>query len=89
MKARHQPDNGVFEDNFPAVDRLPAIDQSVSQALPKATRLHDVRTVARRLNVSEKTVRRLITRNDLWAYRVGRQLRVSEEELIRYLDRGR
>jgi hypothetical protein len=56
MKARHQPDNSVLGDNFPATDQLPAVDQSVSQALPRAMRLHDVRAVARRLNVSEKTV---------------------------------
>jgi len=37
--------------------------------------------VARRLNVCEKTVRRLIARGELRAYRVGRLLRVSEEEL--------
>jgi hypothetical protein len=33
MKARHQPDNSVLGDNFPAADRLPAVDQSASQAL--------------------------------------------------------
>jgi len=47
--------------------------------------LHDVPAIARRLNVSEKTVRRLIDRNELRAYRIGRQLRISEEELIRFL----
>jgi len=51
--------------------------------------LHDVPAIARRLNVSEKTVRRLIDRNELRAYRIGRQLRISEEELIRFLDTRR
>jgi excisionase family DNA binding protein len=51
--------------------------------------LHDVPAIARRLNVSEKTVRRLIDRNELRAYRIGRQLRISEEELIRFLDTQR
>jgi excisionase family DNA binding protein len=89
MKARHQPDNGVLGDNFSAIDRLPTVGQSVSQALPRTMPLHDVRAVARRLNVSDKTVRRLITSNELWAYRIGRQLRISEEELIRFLDSRR
>jgi excisionase family DNA binding protein len=47
--------------------------------------LHDVPAIARRLNVSEKTVRRLIDRHELRAYRVGRLLRISEEELVRFI----
>ena len=48
--------------------------------------LFDIPTVARRLGVCEKTVRRFITRGELHAYRIGRQLRISEEELLRFLE---
>ncbi len=48
--------------------------------------LIDICAVARRLDVCAKTVRRLIARGELRAYRVGRQLRIGEDELIRFLD---
>jgi len=48
--------------------------------------LLDVPAVARRLDVCEKTVRRFIARGDLHAYRIGRQLRISEEEYLRFID---
>ena len=46
-----------------------------------------VRQVSEAIKVSEKTVRRLIKRGDLVAYKVGDrgQLRVEEQELERYL----
>jgi excisionase family DNA binding protein len=47
--------------------------------------LLDIPAVARRLDVCEKTVRRFIARGELRAYRIGRQLRVSEEEYLRFL----
>ena len=53
---------------------------------PDHGRLLDVAAVARHLDVCEKTVRRLIARGDLRAHRIGRLLRVSEEELGRFLD---
>ena len=49
------------------------------------TGLHDVRTVARRFDVCDKTVRRLITSGKLKACRVGRQIRVDEAEIVRFL----
>jgi excisionase family DNA binding protein len=39
------------------------------------------------LSVSAKTVRRLLTRGELGASRVGRQLRISRSELLAYLRR--
>ncbi len=45
--------------------------------------------VARRLGVSEKTIRRQIADGELSAYRVGRQLRISEEDLMAYLAHAR
>jgi excisionase family DNA binding protein len=56
---------------------------------PANEQLHDVKTIARRLNVSIKTVRRLIKQGELGCYRVGRLLRVSERQLQEYLARAR
>ncbi len=54
-------------------------------------RLLTVQEVAEVIRVSERTVRRLIKRGDLTAYRVGErgQLRVKEPELERYVDSQR
>jgi excisionase family DNA binding protein len=52
-------------------------------------RLHDVAEVAFRLNLSEKTVRRAIGRGEMRAHRVGRLLRVSEDDLMDYLSKRR
>lgn len=51
--------------------------------------LLDIPAVARRLDVCDKTVRRLIARGELRAHRIGRLLRVSEEELRRLIDANR
>jgi excisionase family DNA binding protein len=45
--------------------------------------------VAVRLGVSSKTVRRLIARRELRAHRVGRLLRVTEEDLVEFLAKRR
>jgi excisionase family DNA binding protein len=47
--------------------------------------LLDIRAVARRLGVADKTVRRFIDRGELRAFRIGRLLRISEEEYLRFL----
>ena len=47
--------------------------------------LLDVNAVAQRLNVSSKTVRRLIARCELPVHRIGRLLRVSEIDLDNYV----
>lgn len=47
-----------------------------------------VMQVARRLNVSERTARKVIASGDLRAHRVGRQLRVFEADLQAYLARN-
>ncbi len=51
--------------------------------------LHNVADVASCLDVAEKTVRRAIARGELPAHRVGRLLRVSEEDLADYLSKRR
>jgi excisionase family DNA binding protein len=51
--------------------------------------LKDVGSVARRLGVSTKSVRRAISAGDLTAHRLGRLLRVSDSDLEAYLARRR
>ena len=50
--------------------------------------MRDIHTIADRLGVCDKTVRRLIARGELRAHRIGRQLRISEQDYIRYLERA-
>jgi excisionase family DNA binding protein len=52
---------------------------------PAFDTLLDVPTIARRLRVSEKTVRRLIDRDVLPALYIGRLLRVTETDFQNYL----
>ena len=51
--------------------------------------LHDLEVIAKRLDVSTKTVRRLIDRGELPHLRVGRLVRVSERDFADYLARSR
>lgn len=54
-------------------------------------KLLTVRDVAAAMKVSQKTVRRLIKRGDLVAYKLGErgQIRVNEHELERYIESQR
>jgi excisionase family DNA binding protein len=52
-----------------------------------ARQLHDLDTIARRLNISTRTVRRLVVRGELGSHRVGRLLRVSDAQYLEYLTR--
>jgi excisionase family DNA binding protein len=52
-------------------------------------RILAVADVAHRLDVSTKTVRRWIEQGDLRVHRLGRQLRISEEDLSAFINRGR
>jgi excisionase family DNA binding protein len=63
-------------------------DQPPSLTSP-AKSLLDVDGVADRLDVSSKTVRRHIDRGDLAVHRIGRLLRVSEEDLANFVARRR
>jgi excisionase family DNA binding protein len=47
--------------------------------------LHKVTSVALRLGVSERHVRRLIASGELPVHRIGRAVRVSEDDLARFL----
>jgi excisionase family DNA binding protein len=91
----------VFRDAFDAraVKDLPLLDRSKLEhgqeggagkecAPPEPEeRFLSVAEVAKRLGVSEKTVRRKIASDDLPAHRVGKLLRVSERILTAYLQR--
>jgi excisionase family DNA binding protein len=61
------------------------------QGCEKDMMLLTVQDVAEVMRISEKTVRRLIKRGDLVAYKVGDrgQLRVNEHEVERYLESQR
>jgi putative molybdopterin biosynthesis protein len=48
-----------------------------------------IEEVKTRLGISDKTVRRLIKRGDMPVIRIGRQLRVSEADLQRFLNECR
>ena len=58
---------------------------ALTRALPMLT----VDDVARQLQLSPKTVRRMIARGDLLAHRIGRQLRVAPGDLRAFISRGR
>ena len=48
-----------------------------------------MRATADRLQVAEKTVRRLIAAGTLPAHRIGRRVRVSEDDLLVFLSMAR
>lgn len=48
-----------------------------------------VKEVAERLQVSTKTIRRWIAADELSVHHIGRQLRVSEDDLLVFLARRR
>jgi excisionase family DNA binding protein len=54
-----------------------------------APRLMSVTAVALHLDVSGKTVRRLIDDGELPIHRIGRQVRISEPDLAAYIARSR
>jgi excisionase family DNA binding protein len=86
MITKRQANRRARVDEFSASGGLPAVYQAATEIEPHQKPLHDVPAIARRLGVCEKTVRRFIARDELRAYRIGRQLRVSEEEYLRFLD---
>jgi excisionase family DNA binding protein len=61
----------------------PTGSNASSNTPPK--RFHSVATVARLLEVSEKTVRRWIDAGDLPHHRLGRQIRIADDDLRAFL----
>ena len=55
---------------------------------PRLPELLTIDEVAERLKVSTKTVRRWIERGELRIYRLGGQIRVSEEDLLAFLNKN-
>ena len=64
-------------------------DGRESNGARKTSPLLNIQATARRLGVCEKTVRRLIERGELCAHKVGRQHRISEDDLARFLQECR
>ena len=52
-------------------------------------RLFSINEVAAELDVSPKTVRRWIAAGELPVHRLGRQLRISEADLLAFIARSR
>jgi excisionase family DNA binding protein len=52
---------------------------------PVNDQLHDLNTIAGRLNIATKTVRRMIARGELGYHQVGRLKRVSDSQYLEYL----
>ena len=63
------------------------MDDDESGAALAVGQLHDLDTIAGRLNISVRTTRRLIVRGELGSHRVGRLLRVSDAQYLEYLSR--
>ena len=59
--------------------------------IPKASRtaFYTVADIATQLGLSTKTVRRWITSKELRVHRLGRQLRISAEDLAAFLGQRR
>ncbi len=78
------PPNPAFSPPF-AAPPPPLRPRRPHAAAPEP--LLSVADAAAHLQVSTKTVRRLLARGELGASRVGRQLRISRSELLAYLRR--
>jgi putative molybdopterin biosynthesis protein len=50
-----------------------------------APRFHTIKHVAKQLQVSAKSIRRWIDAGRLGSHRIGRQIRISAEDLERFL----
>ena len=62
---------------------------SARKHAPPERLLYSVDDVAEQLGVSSKTVRRWIAAGDLPVHRLGRQLRISEADLVAFIARSR
>jgi len=61
----------------------------VTSSSSRLPRFFSVDEIADELKVSTKTVRRWIERGDLHVHHLGRQLRVSEDDLLLFLQKRR
>lgn len=58
---------------------------SMSSRRPSIPKFHSIRTVAERLDLSPRSVQRLISSGALQAVKIGGAVRVSDDELQRLL----
>ena len=63
----------------------PEVASNDRRSVPSLLTLREVSTT---LRVSEKTVRRMVDRRELCAFRVGGQLRISRDSLVHLLRVG-
>lgn len=77
---RQPPATAQSDPSNPGCKTRPAA-RAVKPAAARLPRLLTIPEVAAYLKISTKTVRRWIERGELHAYRVGRQLRIAEEDL--------
>lgn len=61
----------------------------MTSMLSRLPRLVSIKEVATQLNVSTKTVRRLIASGELHVHRLGRQIRIAEDDLTVFLAKRR
>ena len=60
---------------------------TMTDAAPRLPDFLTIDEIAQRLKVSTKTVRRWIDRGELRVYRLGGQIRVSEEDLFLFMNK--
>jgi excisionase family DNA binding protein len=71
---------------MPPAPFLPGIRTTMNKSAPPgALVLLDIPAVARRLDISTKTVRRMIARGKVPVHRVGHLLRISECDLNKFI----
>jgi len=58
-------------------------------ATSNVQRLFSIKGIGPLVGVSSKTIRRWIERGELHFHRLGRQLRISEEDLLAFLSKHR
>ena len=61
----------------------------MTKATSRLPSMMSVKQIALQVGVSIKTVRRWIERRELHCHRLGRSIRVSEDDLIAFLNRHR
>ena len=59
---------------------------NVTSNLP---RMYSIKEIGPQVGVSSKTIRRWIERGELHVHRLGRQLRISEDDLLAFLSKHR
>ena len=62
--------------------------ETTKSTLPLKLPFLTIRNVAERLQISERTIHRLISGDELTVVRVGRSVRISEDALLAFLTRG-